>query len=116
MKSLNSNWFSVNPQAAAKIFMAVNLRMKIRKIDARNKLYGNFVWQIRLDSELFFDVRDWCWATWGPAVDYVWWEQYGVKRNNVNWSFDSGEIDRFKKRVIYLRSDEELTLFQLKWS
>jgi hypothetical protein len=89
---------------------------KSRQIDSRNRLWGCFKWQISMPVEVFLEVRDWCYVTWGPAVEYIWWEQYGVKRNNVNWSFDTSKyLGKKPRSTIYLRSDEELTLFHLKW-
>ena len=89
---------------------------KIRKIDSRNALYGQFKWQIRLNTERFLDVRDWCQQTWGPTVEYIWFGEYGVKRNCIYWYFNTEYTNRKKDTaVIYLRDDPELGLFQLKW-
>lgn len=89
---------------------------RIRKIDARNDLFGDFKWQIRMDVEEFLDVREWCYATWGPAVECQWWNEHGRKRGWTKWSFDTRtQPGGGWGRTIYLRSDEELTLFHLKW-
>lgn len=88
----------------------------IRKIDARNDLFGYFKWQIRMEVEEFLGVREWCYATWGPAVEYQWWNEHGRKRSWTKWSFDTRTRPRGgKNSTIYLQSDEELTLFHLKW-
>lgn len=91
--------------------------MRIRKIDVRNKLHGAFKYQITLDVGDFLEIRDWCQATWGNAVEYHWWGEWGVKRNCIHWSFDTQRSAQGKSRsVLYLRDDAELTLFQLKWA
>ena len=91
--------------------------MKVRKLDARNKLHGSFKYQITLDVETFLNVRDWCQETWGPAVEYQWWGDWGQKRNNVKWSFDTQRVVGYTFRsIVYLQGDAELTLFQLKWA
>ena len=92
--------------------------MKIRKIDSRNELFGDFKWQIKLDVKSFLDVRDWCYTTWGPAVEYQWWNMFGKEKGCENWSFDTHQIERFKLRTakIYLKDDVELSMFHLKWN
>jgi hypothetical protein len=94
------------------------MAMKIRKIDSRNELFGDFKWQIKMDVKSFLDVRDWCYTTWGPAVEYQWWNTFGKEKGCDNWSFDTFQLERFKIRTakIYLKDDAELSMFHLKWN
>jgi len=117
-----ANKFSWNPILESYIIdhiMEKHLTMKIRKIDKRNELFGDFVWQITMTVEEFLSVRDWCYDTWGSTVEYHWWHKHGPKRNAVMWSFDSRPYNKhsnIKFPAIYLRSDKELALFNLKWA
>ena len=98
---------------------------KIRKIDGRNKLYGEFDYQIQIPTHTFLEVRAWCWETWGPSIEYYWYNDY--KRSyacNSSWCFDTDfsgyELRNFGRRrggvgKIYLAGDQELDLFYLKW-
>lgn len=54
------------------------------------------------------DWRDWCWQTWGPSRELLW----AITRPPVPvWAWDT----EFRHRRIYLKSDAELALFQLKF-
>ena len=52
--------------------------------------------------------REWCWATWGPSRELLWAINGAL---DVVWAWDT---DNGNKRI-YLKSDAELVLFQLKW-
>jgi len=91
--------------------------MRIRKIDNRNRLYGEFEYQIRMPTSMFLEVRQWCWDTWGSTVEYFWYNEY--KRSpacNSAWCFDTDYSNtRRKTGVIYLATDQEMDLFYIKW-
>ena len=54
------------------------------------------------------DWRDWCWQTWGPSRELVW----ATSRLPVPvWAWDT----EFRHKRLYLKSDQELALFQLKF-
>ena len=91
--------------------------MKIRKIDSRNDLYGDFKWQIKMEVEKFIKAREWCTATWGPAVEYQWFDPYGEENGYTHWCFDTRQVKNSSKfkPAIYLQTDAELTLFKLRW-
>jgi hypothetical protein len=64
----------------------------------------------------FFELRSWCWETWGPSREV---DQYHIKKEgwydqdlSTNWSWIN---DQHKVRL-YLASDAEAALFMLKWS
>ena len=90
---------------------------EVLKLDRRFKGYNDFkyaidpVWgppshmQVMYDRS-FITLRTWCWATWGPSL-----EMYLSEYNNTHWVWDSEN----NRRRIYLRGDEELMLFRLKF-
>lgn len=91
---------------------------KIRKIDSRNKLYGEFDFQVRISTGKFLEVRDWCWNTWGGSIEYFWYNDY--RRSpacNSSWCFDTdfSNARRHQTGLIYLATNQEMDLFYLKW-
>ena len=125
MQSPTNKWYKVGRFASYRLHpilqqylgtLPVKAPFRYRKLDRRNHLYPNFLHQIKMPVEQFLDVRDWCYTTWGPAVEYIWWNEWGTKRNNVHWTFDTRTVGRTNNSAIYLHSDAELTLFKLKWA
>ena len=113
------NWHPILQGYMIDHIMEKHSTMKIRKIDNRNDLFGDFVWQITMTVEEFLSIRDWCCETWGPTVEYQWWNKHGPKRNATLWSFDSRPYVKKSATAwpaIYLHSDKELALFNLKWA
>lgn len=51
------------------------------------------------------ELRNWCWATYGPGAELVW------SKKDAKWAWDT----EHGNRRIYLRSDAELTFFNLKY-
>ena len=97
---------------------------KIRRIDGRNKLYGEFEYQLQIPTHTFLEVRAWCWETWGPSIEYFWYNDYKRSHScNSEWCFDTDfattrSINHGGRRlgIIYLAGDQELDLFYLKWA
>ncbi len=113
------NWHPILQSYMIDHIMEKHSTMKTRKIDNRNDLCGDFVWQITMTVEEFLSIRDWCYETWGSTVEYQWWNKHGPKRNAVMWSFDNSTTrynNSNKYPAIYLRSNKELALFNLKWA
>ena len=52
--------------------------------------------------------REWCWQTWGPGRELLW---SITATPHAVWSWDS---EHDNKRI-YLKSDAELVLFELKF-
>lgn len=52
--------------------------------------------------------REWCWQTWGPGRELLW---SITATPHAVWSWDS----EHGNRRIYLKSDAELVLFELKF-
>lgn len=81
--------------------------MKMTRLDRRHTGHDCFDYQIHLDVEQFVQVRNWCWETFGPS-----YELNIVKSNDPPaWCWRSVGYN-----AIYLRGDEQATLFQLKWA
>jgi hypothetical protein len=57
-------------------------------------------------DQKFVNARNWCWKTWGPSSELT------IPFLNVYWAWDT----EFKHRRIYLKDDEELTFFKLKFN
>lgn len=91
--------------------------MKIRKIDVRNPLHGMVKYQIKLHhthAKKFWTWVEWCCETWHSPVEYRSMSVCAKELNKTHWSFRCpAELrDSFE---LYLRGDEELMLFQLRW-
>jgi len=95
----------------------MSMYMKVRKIDNRNKLYGEFDYQIRVPVNMFLEIRAWCWETWGPSIEYFWYNDYRRSYEcNSSWCFDTGYSNtRLRTGIIYLATDVEINLFYLKF-
>ena len=57
-------------------------------------------------DQLFVNARIWCWETWGPSTEFMFLSR------NKHWAWDS----EFNHRRIYLKYDEELAFFLLKFN
>jgi len=81
--------------------------MKMTKMDRRHTGWLWYNWQIHLTVDQFIQVRNWCWETFGPSFEL---DLVKSDRNPV-WCWRSAGY-----HAIYLRGDEEATLFKLKWA
>jgi hypothetical protein len=64
-------------------------------------------------SRDFQAVREWAWSTYGPSMERDWAQSIvHVDKNDLIWAWDT---EHGNKRL-YLKSDAELTLFQLKFN
>jgi hypothetical protein len=116
---MSSNW------QWRKLHVAMSTPMKktpelyaIRKIDQRNAMWSSMVYQIKVSHHnvnKFYSMHSWCTETWGSAVDYHFWNACGKSMGKVFWTCKIPN-EKFSDFELYLRGDEELTLFQLKWS
>ena len=57
-------------------------------------------------DQQFVNVRNWCWETWGPSTEFM------MPSRSEYWAWDS----EFKHRRIYLKNDEALIFFKLKFN
>lgn len=61
--------------------------------------------------------REWAQDTWGHGCDRSWshaLKRAGREPYKWGWYTDENKVGRHPR--LYLKSDEELTLFKLKWS
>ena len=93
-------------------------KFRVRKIDSRNKLFGQFDYQVKCHVDDFIEMRDWCWTTWGSSVEYFWWHDFKHHPGcNSSWCFDTDYSNTNKRRlgIIYLATDQEMDLWTLKY-
>jgi hypothetical protein len=113
------------------------LIVEIKKVDIRYIGYPYFKhcvsihptydpFKSRKADNLFFEIREWCWQTWGASKEVDEWvadKQYVTYQivinqtigplysQNDNWSWKK---DKSTHRI-YLAKDEDLTMFKLRW-
>lgn len=113
------------------------MKLEVRKLDGRNTGHTYFKYYARpfadyshyknrVVDNYFFEMRDWCWQTWGGSKELDEWLNdqnftisnialnriHETKCQNVNWCWKN---DRDAAHRIYLKSDQELVLFKLRW-
>ena len=93
--------------------------LTVSKTDGRHKLGHSFKYKVITKPKLFLEIRAWCWEQWGSPVEAVWFDHYVDHGDYTNkWSFDTEHVRTSGNRVgvIYLKSDEELAWFNLRWA
>jgi hypothetical protein len=86
---------------------------KVKQLTKQYNGYGSYKYVIQPDRctevvarDLLSHWREWCWKTWGSSRE-------------LDWAVTTGQVwcwsTEFKHKRIYLKSDSELVLFQLKW-
>ena len=101
------------------------MKIKVKKTDKRHTAHNKFGYfvDIKMDKytereavyEKFFELRLWCWETWGPSreVDQCnTMKDTEPKDKNSHWGWIN---DQFRSRI-YLASPDEAAYFTLKWS
>jgi len=90
-----------------------------RKINKRNKLFGIMTYQIACDLPGFFDAREWCWEQWGPGIEHEHFinHQFYTKRE-MPWAWDCSKYHgaSISNGSLYLRDEEQMSWFSLRWS
>jgi hypothetical protein len=96
------------------------MAIKIKQLDRRNTGYATWKYHVARmyglgKKQEFLEWREWCWETWGPSKEM---SEYGtddlfdgILCSNPHWCWENNE---YTSRI-YLRGDEEATLFSLKW-
>lgn len=105
-----------------------------RKIDQRNQLHGIMLYQIKCDLPGFFDVRNWCWENFGPGIEYEHYNNFAIVKHissNVSgtvklrtemrlprwcWDATKWQGSAINSGKIYLSTEEDMSLFSLRWS
>jgi hypothetical protein len=87
----------------------------VKKLTRQYNGYTHFKYIIQPDRcsetvarDLLSDWRVWCWSTWGASRELLW---SITDTPGAVWAWDS---EHGNKRI-YLKSDTELVLFQLKF-
>ncbi len=101
------------------------MQIKVKKTDKRHTGHLRFKYYVeikpkeyieyKLVMEKFFELRQWCWETWGPSREI---DQYSSIEGN--WAEDQNHAwswvnDQHRARL-YLGGKEEAAFFTLKWS
>lgn len=89
----------------------------MRKIDKRNAFYGVYKYQVRTSrmKEMSFKVRDWCSKTFGPELEwFTLSNNSSCQIHNPRWR--THHRHRWGGPHIYLATDAEATLFNLRWA
>lgn len=97
--------------------------LKTKKLDSRYNGYEYFKHLVELKPryqgptllerrEQFCNMREWCWITWGPSAELIMYATSFPRSIDPHWSWDT-EHDHLR---IYLKGDEELSWFLIKWS
>ncbi len=101
------------------------MQIKVKKTDKRHTGYLAFKYYVEIKTkewgeynlvmEKFFEIRQWCWETWGPSreVDqYTNIEGAWTADQNLSWSWIN---DQHRARI-YLGTKDEAAFFTLKWA
>jgi len=101
------------------------MTIKIKKLDGRYTGSDFFQYYIQSDSlysKEYYDIREWCWDTWGPSKELNYWMldnkialDFGTNQKvgsqNQHWCWQN---DTYNRRL-YFRTDKELVLLKLRW-
>jgi hypothetical protein len=88
---------------------------KVKRLTKQYNGYGYFkhliqptAFNVVTTRQQLAEWREWCWDTWGPGRELLW---SIAETPDAVWSWDTDHSNR----RIYLKSDAELLLFQLKF-
>lgn len=91
----------------------------IVRLDGRYKAHPHFKFAVNYGwcDNAFISVRNWCWEILGPSIEINLflnrvYRLRDISYNNLVWSWDN---DYEKIGRLYFASDEQLSLFKLKW-
>lgn len=96
--------------------------MQITKLDKRHAGREDFAYYVtvdrktqRLAREEFITWRLWCEEQWGKGIELSWVYILKDQGYNIKWAWvTDAEVAGTLPRI-YLRGDEEMTLFKLRW-
>lgn len=91
--------------------------MIIKTLDKRMNGYGDFKYGVdfyKSKDRPFDEVRQWCWETFGPSTELDIWEVRDGTRNE-KWAWDRGNYNKSFRCIIYLKDDQEMNWFKLRW-
>lgn len=87
---------------------------RLQKLDRRHTGREQFSHYVEVTHKLFLlELRNWCWAQFGPGMERDWAISLGDGRYAVGrWAW----YTEYKQMRIYFTGDAELTAFLLFWS
>jgi hypothetical protein len=100
------------------------MKIKIKRTDKRHTAFNRFKYYVEIKHdewserhiviEKFYELRLWCWETWGPSREV---DQYNVEYidapdKNDHWGWLN---DAYRARL-YLGGPEDAAYFTLKWA
>jgi hypothetical protein len=101
------------------------MQITVKKTDKRHTGNDRFKYYVevkatttgeyKLMQEKFYELRQWCWETWGPSREidqYTYFEGNWTEDQNITWSWINDE----HRSRLYLGNKEEAAHFALKWS
>lgn len=101
------------------------MQIKVRKTDKRHTAHNRFAYYVEIKAvepleyklvmEKFFELRQWCWETWGASREV---DQYSSLEGG--WSEDQNPLwawvnDDHRARI-YIAKPEQAAHFTLKWT
>lgn len=66
----------------------------------------------------FFEVREWCWTTFGPGVEYEHWINHSkVTKLELPWAWNANKFQGASRSSghIYVATDDMKTQLMLTW-
>ena len=99
------------------------MTIRVKKLDKRHTGNNKFKYYIEsnsLYSSEYYEIRAWCWETWGPSKELHFWLKDNVRSltpkekitcQNEHWCWQVGDTHH----RVYFRTDKELVLFKLRW-
>lgn len=100
------------------------MKIKVKRTDKRHTAFDKFKYYVEIKNvewsqrdnaiEKFYELRIWCWETWGPSreVDRYNLEHIYAPDKNIHWGWLN---DAYRARL-YLGNHEDAAYFTLKWS
>lgn len=101
------------------------MKSKLVTLDRRHAGYGIWKYYVKtpltqhykVNKHLFFNWRAWCWDTWGPSKEMTEYDIDDLLHDtpqcyNNHWAW---QHDKYTKCRIYLKSDDDASMFVLKW-
>lgn len=99
-------------------------KIKLVKLDKRHTGYSDWLWYverpnifpIKESKKLFYEWRHWCWDQWGPSKELNEFEVDdlfdGLNSSNNHWCWLNDQHNRSR---IYLRTDQDASMFSFRW-
>ncbi len=100
------------------------MKIKVKRTDKRHTAFDRYKYYVEIKHddwaerhsvrEKFYELRLWCWETWGPSreVDQYSLDYPNPTDRNTHWGWLN---DQYRARL-YLAGPEDAAFFTLKWS